>query len=751
MLRKIGCLILLIVTLCTAILPMMILPIAAEASQTFSYKIYDRTILGVYDENTPYLDLSSPGVFADYDVVIYPLELGKTYYLTTGSSTTDQRLGEYSGFRVLEGGVYGDVLKFGQCITAGSNTTLEAPGGTDPHRLYEVNEFLKYTNYNNSTAKEDLTYFELDLDSMVSSGTTSFVHVLYLFEAYYDITSAYGVYFYVYVPNDKKITFAGIDIATVSSPEDSDYVRYVLRSVGNPYQNVWKFRVENPSGLHAQVSGSGENDRIYSYRNLTVNYKDSTVAYDNSGSFTVTGSDFGTGNNAKSVTSTDDRYSVKLDIGYTFYRTDTSPEGAYHHNQIDSIYFSLPAYLEEQLGNLYDVELTYQRVRTKPVFVVSDYGIYNSLSSVLHRRVTSFDSSLPSLCSDLRRFDPNHYAPWAGFNVPGYLQGYHGYGFTSYEPIDWLFRVKNIEAGIRHVDSTVPSDDLWSFAAAYSEDVIRSIYGPVQVIQGANGSKYVTDLFEEIDERVTINSSTLDLNAENYAEGHNFFERWAEYGFGYALGGSSTDVSIDLTGKIIQTIPSLSAIEEGSDVYYFSETDKSKLKSVFDGSGGNSLKIVHFAVSDCFQMMLHPLKSWMGSYVVDEDSVNGYVTQEDMYLDLYVISLSFKDGFGTVTNVKAKSTHIDAAAALMIEPSSDDVNRQAWSELLGTDDDGREWLSELLKVLAIVFGAIAILLVVLVAVKVVSPVFSLISTARLSRKIDKASENKNPPDRNDRR
>lgn len=87
----------------------------------------------------------------------------------------------------------------------------------------------------------------------------------------------------------------------------------------------------------------------------------------------------------------------------------------------------------------------------------------------------------------------------------------------------------------------------------------------------------------------------------------------------------------------------------------------------------------------------------------------------------------------------------------MIEPSSDDVNRQAWSELLGTDDDGREWLSELLKVLAIVFGAIAILLVVLVAVKVVSPVFSLISTARLSRKIDKASENKNPPDRNDRR
>ena len=599
------------------------------------------------------------------------------------------------------------------------------------HVIYQVTSFDTVYDVRFTSFAQDRENLFPDIDLSKYTGTSNdFIDLITVYE---DITIADDltwdghVYLYLFNPSGKMITGGSL----TAPDEDGNSTSFELEPVITMMDveaEDWRFMKLEVTGhwWHHYAENEDSSLNIHMRRrniiDLTLNYSDGTVkTFPYNGYFIIEDKQTDGEVISKTVTGDFDT-KVTLDINYTYYRTDTSPQGAYYHNQVDSIYFNVPKYLEEDYGKLVDVKLSYQRVRTEPIFVTDNARLYTLLNNNILKDASTYNSSLPSLYW-IAQFQGNTMRFGASYNTD--LSDSGTINFLSdrvISPLRFVFMVDDVHAGIREAGSSVSRTEIEDWLYQYTEKMYPPTFvGPKPVLQGAKG-EVAQSFFSEVDDVTVVNVASLNLSADSYKTNHSFFDQFCNYGLSYAINGISTDVDLDLSQAIIQIEKPYQLIGK-SDVLYFAESDEENLRTCLSNATANdqSMYLVRFNVSQYYE---RPLATKMdgNTYGVGDDSI-AYMAEEDIYLNLHVLELTYQNESGGLTRVPVESNHIDCIADLTVEKTPLDINKQAnkelWSDIL-------EKFKDFGKILALILGVVVAVLLVVFVGPIVAPVFKAI-------------------------
>ena len=590
------------------------------------------------------------------------------------------------------------------------------------HALYRVSSFdavydVRYTSF----AQDHSNLFpEIDL-SKYQGVTGDFIELLTVYENITiaeDYTWDGQVYLYLFNSSGKQITggtltcpdddgksssFSLIPVVTMEDVSTEDW-RFMKLEVTGHWWHQYKKNDDGSLNIH---------NRQRRITDLTLKFEDgSSKTFPYNGSFVIEDKQTGDKVTAKSVKGNFES-KINLEINYTYYRTDTSPKGAYYHNQVDSIYFNVPKYLEESYGKLTDVKLSYQRARTSPMFVTDNAGIYNALKGNLMKDATTYNSSIPELWW-VQMMGGGTTTLGLSYNID--LSKSNVKSNRVISPMRSVFYAKNVHAGVRAADSSVSRDELNAWMYQYAK-----LYSDINYLQGAKG-QIPSHFFSSYDDVTTVNVATLGLKAESFATNHSFFDKFLNYGLSYAINGSPSDYDLDLSQAIVK-IEAAHQIVGKSDVLYFAESDESNLRNCLAKADASdqSMYLVRFNVSQYYQRDL--AARFNGKSYNDGDESVAYVAEQDIYLNLHVLELTYKNESGVETSVPVTSNHIDCIADLTAEKPPEKVNDDAKDDLLGKIKDQ---FARFGKIFALILGIVALVLIAVFVVPVVSPIFKAI-------------------------
>lgn len=590
------------------------------------------------------------------------------------------------------------------------------------HRIYRVSSFdtvydVRYTSF----AQDHNNLFpEIDL-SKYNGATGDFIELLTVYENITiaeDYTWDGQVYLYLFNPSGKMISggtltcpdddgkstpFSLVPVVTLEDVSAEDW-RFVKLEVTGHWWHQYEKNDDGSVNIHT---------RRRQITDLTLKFEDgSSKTFPYNGSFVIQDKQTGDKVTAKSVKGNFES-KINLEINYTYYRTDTSPKGAYYHNQVDSIYFNVPKYLEESYGKLTDVKLSYQRVRTSPMFVTDNAGIYNALKGNLMKDATTYNSSIPELWW-VQMMGGGTTTLGLSYNID--LSKSNVKSNRVISPMRSVFYAKNVNAGVRAADSSVSRDELNAWMYQYAK-----LYSDINYLQGAKG-QIPSHFFSSYDDVTTVNVATLGLKAESFATNHSFFDKLLNYGLSYAINGSPSDYDLDLSQAIVK-IEAAHQIVGKSDVLYFAESDESNLRNCLAKADANdqSMYLVRFNVSQYYQRTL--AARFNGKSYNDGDESVAYVAEQDIYLNLHVLELTYKNESGVETTVPVTSNHIDCIADLTAEKPPERVNDDAKDDLLGKIKDQ---FARFGKILAMILGIVAVVLIAVFVVPVAAPIFKAI-------------------------
>lgn len=609
------------------------------------------------------------------------------------------------------------------------------------HRIYRVSSFdtvydVRYTSF---AQDHDNLFPEIDL-SKYQGVTGDFIELLTVYENITiaeDYTWDGQVYLYLFNPSGKQIT-GGTLTCPDNDGKSTPFSLVPVMTMEDVSAEDWRFMKLEVTGhwWHQYEKNQDGSVNIHTRRrqitDLTLKFEDgSSKTFPYNGSFVIEDKQTDDKVTAKSVKGNFES-KINLEINYTYYRTDTSPKGAYYHNQVDSIYFNVPNYLKESYGKLVDVKLSYQRARTEPIFVTDDTTLYSYLKDNLGKDASTYNSSLPKLYwIDSSNSTGINYG--LTYNVKLGDSGTALFPFIhrSSREINRMvsaFLVDDVNAGIRAPESGVASEKLikwmYDYTKKFGFGYPSSFVGPRPEgtptgYQGASGM-VSGSFFSEVDDVTTVNVARLDLKADSYKKNHSFFSEWAEYGFKYALNGSPSDIDLDLSQKII-------AIEnEGQlsnpDKLYFAESDTGELRNCFMKAKSNdsTMYLVRFNVS---QYYMHSLMVDMNGKSYSDIA---YMAEEDVYLNLHVLELTYKNELGVKTAIPVSSNHIDCVASITTEKSPEQINQEAGRDLFGALFDKFKQFG---KILAMILGIVVVVLIAVFVVPVASPIFKAIFDA----------------------
>ena len=593
------------------------------------------------------------------------------------------------------------------------------------HRIYRVSSFdtvydVRYTSF---AQDHDNLFPEIDL-SKYNGATGDFIELLTVYENITiaeDYTWDGQVYLYLFNPSGKMIS-GGTLTCPDNDGKSSSFSLIPVVTMDDVSTEDWRFMKLEVTGhwWHQYEKNDDGSVNIHTRRrqitDLTLKFEDgSSKTFPYNGSFVIEDKQTDDKVTAKSVKGNFES-KINLEINYTYYRTDTSPKGAYYHNQVDSIYFNVPKYLEESYGKLTDVKLSYQRARTSPMFVTDNAGIYNALKGNLMKDATTYNSSIPELWW-VQMMGGGTTTLGLSYNID--LSKSNVKSNRVISPMRSVFYAKNVNAGVRAADSSVSRDELNAWMYQYAK-----LYPDINYLQGAKG-QIPSHFFSSYDDVTTVNVATLGLKAESFATNHSFFDKLLNYGLSYAINGSPSDYDLDLSQAIVK-IEAAHQIVGKSDVLYFAESDESNLRNCLAKADASdqSMYLVRFNVSQYYQRDL--AARFNGKSYNDGDESVAYVAEQDIYLNLHVLELTYKNESGVKTTVPVTSNHIDCIADLTVEKPPEQINQEAGRDLFGALFDKFKQFG---KILAMILGIVAVVLVAVFVVPVVSPIFKAIFDA----------------------
>ena len=440
---------------------------------------------------------------------------------------------------------------------------------------------------------------------------------------------------------------------------------------------------------------------------------------------------------------------LDLKVYQTSYLTGVSSAGAYHHNNVSSVYFAIPQRVFDKYGSLWEIYAQWYECKTAPILVTSNSDFYYKALANNHYSLKSDSEGGTSIL-----FDKNvDYAFWYGRHVDSNKGGNN---ITHY---DWAYNYRNFSlstGGVfiqRFTNSSCKLLPYVFYSPSYTDsgafNVInkQTVAGDVtssqlrDYILSYESDNYVdwhpsrnlpAELFvNEVDSaraekgiKVGLNKvktnlgDTFDLKSWNSEYG-SWWDKLTQYGWSYpkneALDEEHANVKpFESVGK-----NALNSVSLASDLL-INENDVDKFKAFCNSSHDNKEVpyLFRFAVSDYIS---RPITRTDGYLSEDNDVTDSYIAQESVFFDFNIITMTFK-GKEDYYTLAVMHTPVDVISGVEPPPVELTPGEHLVNDFLTSVEKFWNWLknSDFLKALKIIGMIIVGAIILFILIKIVS-------------------------------
>lgn len=613
----------------------------------------------------------------------------------------------------------------------------------------------------------DLSNYPIDKDGELQF--FSFVEYGYSYYANYE--KNYALYLYLYNPQqlnfqtylDSNVVRMGVSYATkddnivVSEYEDFNIV-CVSRTTGDYSNLFYKFKVLDPNKKILSMAQAYEKEngcRRYDIAGVYLKTDKSDVTLDKnigrtykcSGYMATYGKD--ANNPSTFVCNVEKLETLDLKVYQTSYLTGVSSAGAYHHNNVSSVYFAIPKKVLNQYGSLWEIYAQWYECKTAPILVTSDVDFYYKALNNNHYETIDNSEGGTSLLYD-KSVD---YLLWYGrhsdsvagsSNILHYDWAYNLRPFSMTSGDMFIQRFANSYSNVLPFVFYSPS---YTESGAFNVINKQTVAGDVKssqirdYIQNYKSSNYVdwhtsrnlaSELFvNAIDSaraekgiKVGLNKvrtnlgNTFDLKSWNSEYG-SWWDKLTQYGWSYPKNEVLDEQHTNVKPFEEITKDALNSVTLASDLL-INENDVDSFKTFCNSSYDNDSAVPYlfrFAVSD---YMSRPITRNPGRLDVDQDVVDSYIAQETVFFDFNIITMTFK-GKEDYYTLAVMHTPVDVIAGVEPPPVELTPGEHLVNNFLTAMQKIWDWFknSDFLKALKILGLIIVGAIIALVLIKVI--------------------------------
>ena len=574
----------------------------------------------------------------------------------------------------------------------GGQGNLSAYASTDIQTAYENTDVLE--NLEGATIGGKM--FDLVDYPHNSDGKPQMISFVEFCYSYYaDKQFDYGLYVYVYNPQDIAVDMATDRNKIQFSYGDAGYFKYTLEFLNYSKKagyegRFYKFKVKlSDSQRETILKGIDENERVYNISGIEISVKGTVTEYVCAQTYTYTGfaegygSELAQGDTLSCKVDGFEKY-LTLDVRLTYYRPDGSNGSEYKQDTLHSVYFSVPNEIIREYGEMTAVHATWLNAYTNPILVTGNEELYEGFSELVGKESPETDYA----------FHTNE----KGTSLGGfYFTDYsHGYNYTStvesvLTKLNYVFYAENGNAD----DYTLPAEELvgdrQSNKKGWFETYTEKFGGPLV------NDRFSAALFASADSSFTdktiTNTDTFSLMSVTTSQ--NLWQK---------IWGTSTSYTNtyrmsaiqDVTYEDMENAASKSAF---CDAFYVAESDYDELYSYVKTAKvqDETVYLFRYYQSEYFAVELSEgvwETGWYTETVGDMTrpaygrhyegkDTNAYLCQMWVQLDFDIIDLTFtKDGVDTVIPVVMSPMDIAADAAPPLITTIDGKLKW-WQILLG--------------------------------------------------------------------
>lgn len=624
----------------------------------------------------------------------------------------------------------------------------------------------------------DLSNYPIDKDGELQF--FSFVEYGYSYYANYE--KNYALYLYLYNPQqlnfqtylDSNVVRMGVSYATkddnivVSEYEDFNIV-CVSRTTGDYSNLFYKFKVLDPNKKILSMAQAYEKEngcRRYDIAGVYLKTDKSDVTLDKnigrtykcSGYMATYGND--ASNPSTFVCNVEKLETLDLKVYQTSYLTGVSSAGAYHHNNVSSVYFAIPQRVLDKYGSLWEIYAQWYECKTAPILVTSNVDFYYKALNNNHYETVDNSEGGTSLLYD-KSVD---YLLWYGrhsdsvagsSNILHYDWAYNLRPFSMTSGDMFIQRFANSYSNVLPFVFYSPS---YTESGAFNVINKQTVAGDVKssqirdYIQNYKSSNYVdwhtsrnlaSELFvNAIDSaraekgiKVGLNKvrtnlgNTFDLKSWNSEYG-SWWDKLTQYGWSYPKNEVLDEQHTNVKPFEEITKDALNSVTLASDLL-INENDVDSFKTFCNSSYDNDSAVPYlfrFAVSD---YMSRPITRNPGRLDVDQDVVDSYIAQETVFFDFNIITMTFK-GKEDYYTLAVMHTPVDVIAGVEPPPVELTPGEHLVNNFLSALQKFWDWFknSDFLKALKIIGLIIAGVIILMIVIKVVMLIIKAVKKSK---------------------
>ena len=546
----------------------------------------------------------------------------------------------------------------------------------------------------------------------------SFVEFCYSY--YAEKQSDYGLYVYIYNPQDIAIdTNTERNKIQLIYGSKTSYSKYVLEflnySTEPGYEGrFYKFKIRlSTADVNDLLTKLDSDKRTYKISGFELSVKNKVTEYTVASTYTYTGYALGYGSELAESDSLScvvdgfDKY-LSLDVRSTFWRPQSTHADLHSRDTLHSVYFSVPNEIVDEFGEMTGVHATWLNAQTTRMLVTGNRSVYNAIEPHLgeyidcgssegaHAKTISYAVVTDS--------DETHYGHgWygtLGYNV--FTSDDSGNRTACYDEIiyklNYLFYVENGNA-----DSyDLPAEQIVG-------DEKKGIKGWLQQYTEKFGgtlvnNRFSKELFSHVDDKFTEVNITAD-DTFKLSDVNTSTHWWLKL-FGPGSGvviDSTNEYNISAIQKVTQSDIDSNAKTAFCNKFYVDDSDYEDIKAYIKEATINKETVYIFrylqtvydsqeAREFTFEKDWAALRGNFWNY--KELDTNAYIAQMWIQLDFDIIDLTFTKN-GVITIIPVVMSPMDIAA---------DADHPVF-----TTDDGLKWWQILLAVLLVILLVILLL------------------------------------------
>lgn len=612
--------------------------------------------------------------------------------------------------------------------------------------------------------------FDLENYPAKKDGELQFYTFLeYGYSYYSNLQKNFALYIYLYNPQqldfssdiDENVVRIGVAYdekgEKVTDYEDF-HIRYVSKSTGDYNNLFYKFKVIDPQQKlfnHANAYAEKYGCRRYDVAGIYLKTDKSDVTFDKNigrtfkcSGYLATYGENGD-NNSTFTCVTEKLETLDIKVYQTSYLTGVSSAGAYHHNNVSSVYFGIPQRIFDKYGSLWEIYAQWYECKTAPILVTSNQDFYNQALSRNHYETIANSEGGTSLLYD-KSVD---YLLWYGrhidsvagsSNILHYDWAYNLRPFSMTSGNMFIQRFANSYSNVlpfvfyspSYTDSgafnvinkqTVAGDVTSSSIRDYIQNYASSNYVPWHTSRKLPAELFVNEVDSEraqkgisvgLNKVRTTLEDTFDLKSWNSEYG-SWWDKLAQYGWSYPK-----DEALD------ENHPNVKPFEEvhreqllsatlSSDLL-INEYDVENFKAFCNSSyeKNDVPYLFRFAVSDYTS---RPITRNPGRLDVNDDVVDSYLAQETVFFDFNIITMTFK-GESEYHTLAVMHTPVDVISGVKAPDVELSPGEHIVDEFLGAVERIWNWFknSDFLKALKIIGLIIVGIIVALILIKIIA-------------------------------